>query len=91
MIEFSIYDDEGTFQTVNTLDFQTQTEAVTALIDTLIDWSYEEIDSESVMFDAHALRTHVSELDQLKREVATLDVETQDWFESSLGFTFTSH
>ncbi|ELP5729215.1 hypothetical protein QTV44_002481 [Vibrio vulnificus] len=87
----SIYDDEGTFQTLNTLDYPTSKEAAIALIDTLIDWSFAEIAIDSGLFESRSLRSHVSELRQLKREVATFDLEEKDWFATSLGFTFTSH
>ncbi|MCG9575464.1 hypothetical protein L1D14_04355 [Vibrio tubiashii] len=89
MAIFFVFDDFGTLNSVNTLDFNSNREAAFNLIDTLIDWTEEEGANH---YPPSQCTAHVNELTDLKGKVHRQSVDVDDdgavWFDTSLGFRF---
>ena len=84
-----VYDDEGTMAQANITENRSAQDAAIEVVEAVVKWTKEFGFS---MYSYNECRAHLQELEQLKRQVKSqeVDIHQTDWFRSVLGFTFSA-
>ena len=88
-MKITVYDDEGVLAMSRVSEFASVQEAALNVIDEVVMWTNED---GSELYSPSQCHAHLNELAQLKWEVKAqlINVVQPDWFESGLGFTFST-
>lgn len=84
-----VYDDEGTMVLAKVTECKPAQDAAIDVVEAVVRWTKEFGFS---MYSHNDCRAHLQELEQLKRQVKSqeVDIHQTDWFRSVLGFTFSA-
>jgi len=84
-----VYDDEGILASAQSHDFDNDQECAINVVESLIEWS--EGEGEEV-YRPSELDQHVTELNEVIDNIKAgeYDLDDEAWYETELGFTFTT-